>query len=219
MDIINEFIQDNPKYFDNINKLLKDIKYYPYPENIFNCFKFFDIDELKCVFLGQDPYINEIVYNGQIIPQAMGLSFSVPEQFTILPPSLKNIFIELKNDIKCNLSKKGNLYNWINNKNLLLNSSLTVQAGISNSHMKYWKKFTNYIIKKISEKCSNIVFILLGNFAKTKKKFININKHHIIESSHPSPLSAHTGFFGSKIFSKTNDYLIKNNISIIGWFI
>jgi uracil-DNA glycosylase len=219
MDIFIEFHKLYPNYFNDIEILLKNIKYYPNKENIFECFKHFDIQETKCVFLGQDPYINEINYKGIIIPQAMGLSFSVPEQYKVLPPSLKNIFKELKSDLKCNLPKTGDLINWVNNKVLLLNVALTVQAGKSGSHIKMWEKFTNYIIQKISEKCSNVVFILLGNFAKTKKKFIDTKKHCVIEGVHPSPLSAHNGFFGSKIFSKTNEYLAQNNIEKINWII
>jgi uracil-DNA glycosylase len=147
----------------------------------------------------------------------MGLSFSVPEQYKVIPPSLKNIFTELKSDIKCYTPKNGNLMNWVANKVLLLNSSLTVEKGKSGSHIKYWEKFTNYIIKSISDNCENVVFILLGNFAKSKKQFIDGDRHCIIEGVHPSPLSAYNGFFGSKIFSQTNKYLAEHNISEIDW--
>jgi uracil-DNA glycosylase len=199
-------------FLDNIKNILDKTNYYPNKDNIFECFKYFELDQIKCVLLGQDPYINE----ENNIPQATGLSFSVDQQLKKLPPSLKNIFIELKSDLGCTIPKSGNLINWVKNGVLLLNASLTVEKGKSGSHMKLWEGFTDFIIKSISERTINTVFILLGNFAKSKKKLINLS-HCIIEAVHPSPLSASQGFFGSKIFSKTNKYLVENEISEIDW--
>jgi uracil-DNA glycosylase len=210
-NLIIDYHTTHDKYFDNIEDLLQS-KFYPKRENIFECFKYFDIEQTKCVLLGQDPYINE----ENNIPQAMGLSFSVHQKIKI-PPSLKNIFIELKADLGINPPTNGDLTNWAKNNILLLNAALTVEPKKSGSHLKVWEPFTDYIIKNISDKCNNVVFILLGNYAKGKKKYIDTKKHCIVEGVHPSPLSAHNGFFGSKIFSKTNQYLLKNNIYEIDW--
>lgn len=215
LELILDYHKNNSNYFDNINILLQN-KFYPNKQNIFECFKYFDLEETKCVLLGQDPYINEENINGIVIPQAMGLSFSVNKQIKI-PPSLKNIFTELKSDLGIEPPKNGDLTNWTKNNVLLLNAALTVEPKKSGSHLKQWEKFTDYIIKNISDKCSNVVFILLGNYAKSKVKYIDTKKHCIIQGVHPSPLSAHSGFFGSKIFSKTNQYLIQNNIQMIDW--
>jgi uracil-DNA glycosylase len=210
-DIILTYHLNNPKYFDSINNLLEN-KFYPNKENIFECFKYFDMEQTKCVLLGQDPYINE----ENNIPQAMGLSFSVNKTIKI-PPSLKNIFTELKSDLGINPPNNGDLTNWAKNNILLLNAALTVVPKKSGSHLKLWEPFTDYIIKTISDKRDNIVFILLGNYAKSKVKYIDTKKHCVIQGVHPSPLSAHSGFFGSKIFSKTNHYLAQNNIQEINW--
>lgn len=211
LQLILEY-NNKTNFLEEIDKTLSNCNYYPKKENIFECFKYFEVNEIKCVLLGQDPYINE----ENNIPQAIGLSFSVDSRLKKLPPSLKNIFIELKTDIGCNLPKNGSLLKWVQKGVLLLNSSLSVEKGKSGSHMKLWEGFTDYIIKKISEKTDNIAFILLGNYAKSKKKLISLN-HGIIEGVHPSPLSAHQGFFGSKIFSKTNKYLVENDIDEIDW--
>jgi uracil-DNA glycosylase len=176
----------------------------PKQNNIFECFKYFELNETKLVWLGQDPYINEC--------QAMGLSFSVPKECPI-PPSLKNIFQELKIE-----SKQGDLKNWvINNKFLMLNASLTVFEKNSNSHEKLWKEYTDQLINDISNLTSNVIFLLLGNFAKSKISFIDNKKHKIIAGVHPSPLSAHKEFFGSKIFEKLDTEYKKLNNKPINW--
>lgn len=189
---------------------------YPHKNDIFNAFKLCDLKDIKCVILGQDAYINDQIINNKTIPQAMGLSFSVRKDFQ-LPPSLKNIFKELKNDL--NISNiSGDLTVWARQGVLLLNSALTVRKGESNSHANFgWHIFTDEAIKLINEQDRPIVYLLWGSFARSKKKFITNSKHLILESAHPSPLSAHNGFIGNKHFSKCNDFLIKNNIVPIDW--
>ena len=160
------------------------------------------------VIVGQDPYHGE--------GEAMGLSFSVNDGFK-LPPSLKNIYKELYEDLGVT-RLSGDLTDWTKQGVLLLNSTLTVVKDSPASHAKLgWDKFTDEIIKKVNEKDTPVVFILWGNFAKTKKELITNPKHLIIESNHPSPFSARKGFFGSKPFSKTNEFLKKNNIKEINW--
>jgi uracil-DNA glycosylase len=162
------------------------------------------------VILGQDPYHGP--------RQAHGLSFSV--QNTIpLPPSLKNIYKELENDLKIELDKtNGNLEFWAEQGVFLLNTTLTVEENKPLSHSKIgWDIFTNQVIKKLNELKSNLVFILWGKFAQSKTDYIDDDKHLVICSPHPSPLSAHRGFFGSKPFSKTNQYLTSKNINKINW--
>jgi uracil-DNA glycosylase len=196
-------ILDNQKLDQIITKLnTYKSPILPKQNNIFECFKYFELNETRLIWLGQDPYINEC--------QAMGLSFSVPKECPI-PPSLKNIFQELKIQ-----SSHGDLKNWvINNKFLMLNATLTVFEKQSNSHEKIWKEYTDQLIKDISNLTSNVIFFLLGNFAKSKDKFINPNKHKIIYGIHPSPLSAYKGFFGSKIFEKLEtEYKNINKINI-----
>jgi uracil-DNA glycosylase len=211
--IFKKYIND-----DDIEKLYKNKIIFPKINNIFEAFKYFDLNETKLVFLGQDPYINYKIINGEIIPQATGLSFSVPNEFPI-PPSLKNIFIEIKNSYSdFIIPENGNLIKWVvEEKILLLNTSLTVEKNKSNSHQKFWKNITDNIIKDISDNHPNTIFLLLGNNAKSKKKYINEKKHIIIEGIHPSPLSAYKGFFNSKIFKKINVALNKQNKKIIKW--
>merc|ERR1712146_827420 len=189
--ILKKYIND-----DDIEKLYKNKTIFPKINNIFEAFKYFDLNETKLVFLGQDPYINYKIINGEIIPQATGLSFSVPNEFPI-PPSLKNIFIEIKNSYSdFIIPENGNLIKWVvEEKILLLNTSLTVEKNKSNSHQKFWKNITDNIIKDISDNHPNTIFLLLGNNAKSKKKYINQKKHIIIEGVHPSPLSSYKGFF------------------------
>ena len=182
---------------------------YPSMYDLYNCFRYTSFDSLKVVLLGQDPYHGE--------GQAHGLCFSVQDGVQF-PPSLANIFKELHSDIGCDLPQSGNLTKWAKEGVLLLNTSLTVREHQANSHSKCgWAWFTDSIIKLISEKKENVVFILWGGNARSKKALIDTSKHHLIESVHPSPLSAYNGFFGSKPFSKTNDYLIKQNLAPIDW--
>lgn len=181
---------------------------YPKYQNIFNALRYTDYDEVKVVILGQDPYHGE--------NEAHGLSFSVLEGVP-RPPSLNNIFKELKDDIGVDRSVN-NLTDWAKQGVLLLNSIMTVQKDRPLSHKnKGWETFTDNIIKLLNEREKPIVFILWGSYARSKKEMITNPKHYIIESVHPSPLSANRGFFGSKPFSKTNNFLEKNGMRKIEW--
>ena len=182
---------------------------YPNMYDLYNCFRYTQFKNLKVVLLGQDPYHN--------VGQAHGLCFSVKEGVQN-PPSLQNIFKELQADIGCDLPKNGTLTKWAYEGVLLLNTSLSVREHQANSHSKCgWAWFTDSVIRLISEQKDNVVFILWGGNARSKKPLIDTKKHCIIESAHPSPLSAYNGFFGSKPFSKTNAYLEKNGLSPIDW--
>ncbi len=182
---------------------------YPDMYDLYNCFRFTPFEKLKVVLLGQDPYHGP--------KQAHGLCFSVQDGVPN-PPSLENIFKELKSDIGCELPKSGNLTKWAKEGVLLLNTSLTVREHQANSHSKCgWAWFTDSVISLISEKKENVVFILWGGNARSKKPLIDKKKHCIIESVHPSPLSAYNGFFGSKPFSKTNEYLRSVGLEPIDW--
>ncbi len=182
---------------------------YPSMFDIFNSMKMTDFDDVKVVIIGQDPYHEE--------GQAMGLSFSVPKGIE-KPPSLQNIFKEMAAELDCDIPESGDLSGWAKQGVLLLNSVLTVRAHAANSHKgKGWEEFTDGIIKIISEKKENVVFILWGGNARSKKPLIDQNKHLILESAHPSPLSAYNGFFGCGHFIKTNEYLIKHKKLPINW--
>ncbi|MDR3272303.1 MAG: uracil-DNA glycosylase [Flavobacteriaceae bacterium] len=181
---------------------------FPKGKNIFKAFELTPFDKIKVVLLGQDPYHG--------VGQAMGLCFSVPEGVAY-PPSLNNIIKELKDDTGRDLSS-GDLSFWAKQGVFLLNATLTVRAHEAGSHQnRGWETFTDAVIKKISDEKENVVFILWGNYAQQKEKIINTSKHFIIKSVHPSPLSAHRGFFGSKPFSKTNNFLIPKGIEPIHW--
>jgi uracil-DNA glycosylase len=186
---------DNPE-LDKIIKILNsktNTTILPTENRIFQAFKYFELNDTKVCLIGQDPYIG--------CHQAMGLSFSVPKG-CLLPPSLKNIFKELE----LNNQLKGDLTPWVkNNQFLLLNATLSVFEGQSNSHQDIWKEYTDKLIKDISTSVETIIFVLLGSFAQSKTKLINENKHVIIKGIHPSPLSAYRGFFGSGIFDKLDD--------------
>ncbi len=197
------------KFYNDILSLYDKDDIYPPKELIFNAFKLTPFKDVKVVIVGQDPYHG--------VGQAHGLSFSV-QKGVKLPPSLRNIFIELKSDLNIDPVKDGDLTKWAKEGVLLLNATLTVKKDSPNSHSKLgWEIFSDYVIKKLNQKEEPIVFILWGNFAKSKKKYITNPKHLIIESAHPSPYSANYGFFGSKPFSKTNDFLKKNGIKEIDW--
>ena len=181
---------------------------FPKREIIFRSLQLVRPDEVKVVILGQDPYHN---FN-----QADGLAFSV-SNFQSLPPSLINIFVEIENDLNIKIEKKGDLENIAKQGVLLLNSILTVEKNNPGSHKNIgWEKLTDIIISSLSL-IGNIVFILWGNFAKKKSNLIDNNINLVINSSHPSPFSAHKGFFGSKPFSKCNDYLISKGKKPIKW--
>ncbi|MBK22323.1 MAG: uracil-DNA glycosylase [Flavobacteriales bacterium] len=206
----NEF---NSPYFENLSLFLKEEMntkiIYPNKENIFEAFNQTYFENVKVVIMGQDPYHG--------INQAHGLSFSVQDGTTI-PPSLKNIFRELNSDLNIKVPKSGNLSKWAKEGVLLLNSILTVKAKTPRSHQKIgWEKFTNAAIKALSDERENIVFILWGKYAQDKESLINSKKHYILKSAHPSPFSAQKGFFGSKPFSKSNNYLQSSGISTVNW--
>ncbi len=201
-------------YFLEIISFLKQEKkagktIYPPGPLIFNAFNTTPFDKVKVVVIGQDPYHGP--------GQAHGLSFSVPSGIA-QPPSLVNIFKELKQDIGIQIPSHGNLTHWAEQGVMLLNASLTVRANEPMSHSKIgWAEFTDSVIKKISSHKKNIVFLLWGKFAQEKQMLIDADKHLILKAAHPSPFSANVGFFGCKHFSKTNEYLAKHGIAQIDW--
>jgi len=206
----NEF---EKKYFTNLRSFIKN-EYstkviFPPPKLIFNAFNLTPANKVKVIIIGQDPYHGE--------GQAHGLSFSVPTGIKI-PPSLMNIYKELNTDVNKDIPNHGLLEDWASQGVLLLNSVLTVESGKANSHKNIgWEKFTESVISLISKKKESLVFLLWGNYAHKKENFIESNNHLILKSVHPSPLSAYNGFFGSKHFSKANNFLKKNNIKEIVW--
>ena len=207
--INNSYLKEKLNNILNILKdeyQLKDI--YPSFDNMFKALNLTSFNDVKVVIIGQDPYHGE--------GEANGLAFSLNNGLRITP-SLRNIFKELENDL--NIKKDSNdLTGWAKQGVLLLNAILTVEKDKPLSHKDLgWEEITDYIIKYISDNKNNVVFVLWGNYAKNKSKLIDENKHYIIKSNHPSPLSASRGFFGSKPFSKTNEYLKKNNQSVIDW--
>jgi uracil-DNA glycosylase len=183
---------------------------YPAPKNIFRAFELCPFESVKVVILGQDPYHGE--------RQANGLSFAVEKDMR-LPPSLQNIFKELEGDFgKPLVHTDGDLSRWAEQGVLLLNATLTVRAHQAGSHQdRGWELFTDAVIRALSEKREHIVFILWGNYAKNKGAHIDRTKHLVVESAHPSPFSAHSGFFGSKPFSKANEYLVVHGMTPIDW--
>jgi len=200
-------------YFSELKDFLiaEKMKYKIYPpgSDIFSAFNYAPFDSVKVVILGQDPYHGD--------GQANGLCFSVNDGIR-KPPSLQNIFKELQTDLGLPISENGNLEKWARQGVLLLNATLTVRAAQAGSHQnKGWEIFTDSIIRKLSNEKENLVFILWGNYARAKKSMINTEKHFIVESPHPSPFSAHSGFFGSRPFSKTNNYLVEIGKSPIDW--
>jgi len=182
---------------------------YPKAKEIFNAFSLCNYEMIKVVILGQDPYHGP--------NQAHGLCFSVNEAVP-MPPSLVNIFKEIRDDIGKPIPNNGNLTRWSEQGILLLNATLTVQAGLPGSHQnKGWEKFTDAVIQKLSLTKENLVFLLWGSYAQKKEQFIDSQKHLILKSAHPSPLSATRGFFGNRHFSKTNTYLSQHNLPVIDW--
>jgi uracil-DNA glycosylase len=182
---------------------------FPPYENIFDALRFTDYEEVKVVVLGQDPYHG--------LGEAHGLSFSVKPGVDT-PPSLLNMYKELRDDLGCFIPNNGYLVPWAKQGVLLLNTALTVRAHQANSHKgKGWEIFTDNIIKTLNLRDDPVIFILWGNNARKKKDFIDTSKHFVIESAHPSPLSASRGFFGSKPFSKTNEILISLGKAPIDW--
>jgi len=213
LDVLeNEFEKDYMKSLKSFLQTQKQNKQLVYPQSteIFNAFNLTPFDEVKVVILGQDPYHGA--------GQAHGLSFSVKEGVR-LPPSLQNIYKELSTDIPgFKTPVNGNLTHWAKQGVLLLNATLTVNAGSAGSHQKQgWETFTDAAIKAISDKKTGVVFILWGRFAQEKTRLIDGSKHFIIKSAHPSPFSAYNGFFGSKPFSQTNELLKKQGLKEIDW--
>lgn len=182
---------------------------YPPGPDMFAALNKTPFDTVKVVIIGQDPYHGP--------NQAHGLSFSVRENVPF-PPSLQNIFKELNQDIGASAPRSGDLSHWANQGVLLLNACLSVEQGKPLSHQtKGWEFFTDRIIHLLNDERENLVFILWGSFAQKKAQFVDRKKHYVIESPHPSPLSAHRGFFGSKPFSKTNQYLMSKGLTPIEW--
>ncbi len=211
-DIVLKNVWDSKGFKSFMNEVKKEYKAntcYPEFNNIFNALKQTPYSNVKAVIIGQDPYHGE--------GEAHGLSFSVRKGI-MLPPSLKNIFKELKNDLGLEIPNNGDLTPWTKEGVLLLNSILSVKKDQALSHKNLgWQRLTDYIIKTLNLKETPIVFILWGNYARSKKKFITNKRHLIIESVHPSPFSALNGFFGSKPFSKTNNFLKLNGIKEINF--
>jgi uracil-DNA glycosylase len=200
-------------YFVSLKEFLVDEKkkfiIYPPGNLIFNSFNQTPFEKVQVVILGQDPYHGT--------GQAHGLCFSVPAKIT-KPPSLVNIFKELQNDLGIPVATNGNLEKWARQGVLLLNATLTVRANLAGSHQgKGWEKFTDAVIRNISEKRVGIVFLLWGKYAQAKESLIDQKKHYILKAAHPSPLSAYNGFIGCRHFSKTNELLTRHGLAPIDW--
>ena len=194
-----------------INRVYKEREIFPPKSRILRALTLTDYDDVKVVILGQDPYHG--------VGEANGLAFAVSDGVKI-PPSLRNIYKELYNDLGIEPSSVGNLECWAKEGVLLLNAVLTVEKDKPASHKDLgWENFTDAIIRSLNAKDTPVVFILWGNFARSKKNLITNPKHYIIESTHPSPFSANYGFFGSKPFSKTNSFLKKNHLKEIDWHV
>ena len=208
--LMNEFEKDYfKKLTDFVQNEYNTKTIYPPQSEIFSAFDFTPFENVKVVILGQDPYHGE--------GQANGLSFSVADGIK-LPPSLRNIYKELKDDVGIEISTSGNLESWAKQGVLLLNATLTVEATKAGSHQKKgWETFTDAVIQTLSDKKENIVFILWGAYAQKKGAKIDRSKHLVIETAHPSPLGAYRGFWGSKPFSTTNQFLKSKNITEIDW--
>jgi uracil-DNA glycosylase len=212
--ILSEEIQKT--YFKKLANKLKstyadpNAKTFPLKTEIFNAFKLCDINTVKVIILGQDPY--------PTAGHAHGLSFSVSKHIKPFPKSLNNIFKALSMDLNQVPPEHGDLTHWASQGVLLLNSVLTVAEGKPDSHKGIgWEKFTDAVIKKLSNEKVHLVFLLWGAKAQAKKVLIDTKKHYVLMAPHPSPLSAYRGFFDCKHFSKTNEYLAKNRISMINW--
>ena len=200
------------KALDSYLKSKKNLNIYPPKDSWFKALEYSSFDKTKVIILGQDPYHAE--------GQAEGLSFSVPKGI-VIPPSLRNIFKELQSDdVSFSKPEHGNLVSWANQGVLLLNSVLTVEQNSPASHAnKGWENFTDKVIQILSSNKNNLVFILWGAYANKKSQLIDSSKHLILSAPHPSPFSAYKGFFGSRHFSKTNNYLELTNQETIDWSI
>jgi uracil-DNA glycosylase len=203
----------NKPYFSELKEFLmeerKRFRIFPPGSLIFNAFSHTSFEKVKVVFLGQDPYHGA--------GQAHGLCFSVPDGVA-RPPSLINILKELEADLGIPASSRGNLEKWADQGVLLLNAILTVRENQAGSHQNHgWEIFTDAVIRTLSEKRQNLVFVLWGNYAIAKKQLIDANRHHILTAAHPSPLSAYKGFFGCRHFSNINELLRKSGIEEVDW--
>ena len=203
----------NKPYFERLAEFVRqeyaEKTVYPPAKLIFNAFNRCPFDEVKVVIVGQDPYHEP--------GQAHGLCFSVTEGVP-LPPSLQNIYKEIEQDLRKQIPRSGNLDRWATQGVLLLNATLTVQAHRAGSHQrKGWEEFTDAVIHHLATQREHLVFILWGAYAQRKGETIDANRHLILKSAHPSPLSAHRGFFGNRHFSRTNDYLKSHGIPPINW--
>ncbi len=211
LNIISSFFDSEVglNLFNFLEKERRMFEVYPSEEDVFNACSLTPFDDVKVVLLGQDPYHG--------VGQAHGLSFSIKGEQK-LPPSLKNIFKEQAEDLSIPHNTNGNLENWARQGVLLLNTVLTVRAGEANSHQKKgWEILTDTMIKTLSEQKENLVYLLWGKNAQSKISLIDSEKHLILTAPHPSPLSAHSGFFGCKHFSKCNAYLKEKSIAPINW--
>ncbi|NQV97449.1 MAG: uracil-DNA glycosylase [Acidimicrobiaceae bacterium] len=200
-------------YFKELQKFVSDDRkqftVYPAHENVFAALHLTTYADTRVVILGQDPYHGP--------DQAHGLCFSV-QRHVAIPPSLANIYKELRADLNVPTPKHGNLEHWARQGVLLLNTTLTVRAGEAGSHQGHgWETFTDEVIRTVNAKSHSVVFVLWGAFARKKKALIDTTKHHTVESAHPSPLSAHNGFFGSRPFTKINTALINSGLAPIDW--
>lgn len=190
-------------------RLSRGARIYPAGADYFRALNLTPLDEVKVVILGQDPYHNP--------GQAQGLSFSVPEDQP-MPPSLKNIYKEIRDTLGGEMPPHGNLEHWAKQGVLLLNAVLTVEENTPGAHRgKGWERFTDTIIQTVSDQREGVVFMLWGGYARRKKPLIDTRKHLVLEAPHPSPLSAHRGFFGCNHFKKANDYLVRQNKMPITW--
>lgn len=208
--LAEEFDKD---YFKNLAEKVRQAylagQVFPPPKTVFNAFNLCPFESVKVVIIGQDPYHG--------LGQAHGLCFSVQDDVAI-PPSLRNIYKEIKNDLGKEIPPTGNLERWAKQGVLLLNATLTVQAGMAGSHQGWgWEEFTDAAIKKVSEEKEGVVFMLWGRYAQNKSGMIDELKHLILKAPHPSPLSAHNGWFGSGHFSKANEYLRSLGKEQIDW--
>ena len=208
--LANEF---EAPYFEQLTNFVRDAythhQIFPPAKLIFNAFDLCPFDQVKVVIIGQDPYHG--------LGQAHGLSFSVNENMP-LPPSLKNIYQEIRSDLGIQPLSHGNLERWAKQGVLLLNATLTVQANLAGSHQKKgWETFTDSAIKAVANEKEHVVFLLWGNYAQQKAQYIDRTKHLVLTAVHPSPLSAHRGFFGCKHFSQANQYLKEHGLEPINW--
>lgn len=203
---------DKPYFADLVNFVRNEYKneiVYPPESKIFNAFNSCPFENVKVVLIGQDPYHGE--------GQAHGLCFSVNEGVQF-PPSLQNIFKEIKAEYNKPMPESGNLERWAKQGVLLLNATLTVRANLAGSHQNHgWETFTDAVIKILSDNKEHLVFLLWGSYAQQKGKVIDTSKHLVLKSAHPSPLSVYRGFFGNNHFMKTNEYLCQNHLPEIKW--